>query len=71
MIPEPEYLTLDEGATLLRFDVTSPANPRKAFGKWLRRHAVPVLRRGRVLLVERRVLVAMLKGDAWAIRRSA
>ena len=30
VLPEPKYLTLDEGAELLRFDATSK-NPRKRF----------------------------------------
>jgi len=55
------YLTVDEGARLLRFDVTAPGNPRECFRQYLRRHAVPVLRRGRVLLIDRRVLEATLE----------
>jgi hypothetical protein len=58
---EPQYLTLDEGARLLRFDVTAPGRPRARFLAWLRREHVPVLRRGRVLLVERHVLDAALR----------
>lgn len=58
---QPEYLTLAEGARLLRFDATA-ASPVPAFRKWLRREAVPVRRRGRVLLVERRELEAALRG---------
>lgn len=57
----PEYLTLDEGAKLLRFDVTAPSDPRKNFRLYLHRHAIPVLRRGRVLLIDRRVLEATLE----------
>lgn len=62
MSHEPVYLTLDEGAKLLRFDATAPNNPTKAFTKWLHRQAVPVVRRGSRgrLLVERRVLLAFL-----------
>ena len=67
--PAPELLTLEEGARLCRFDVTAPAAPVNGFRKWLVRQGVPVLRRGRVLLVERRVLMAYLRGDQWARRR--
>jgi hypothetical protein len=53
---------MEEGPRLLRFEVTAPGDPVEAFRKWLRRRAVPVLRRGRVLLVERQVLEAILRG---------
>lgn len=56
----PEYLTLDEGAKLLRFDVTAPKCVREAFRQYLRGHAIPVKRRGRVILIEKRVLEATL-----------
>lgn len=58
----PEYLLLDEVARICRFDVTAPSRPSAAAWEWLRREAVPVLRRGRTLLVERRVLDAVLRG---------
>jgi hypothetical protein len=60
-IPESPYLTLDEGARFCRFDATAQS-PVIAFRKWLHRNSVPVRRRGRVLLVERRVLEAVLRG---------
>jgi hypothetical protein len=60
---EPEYLLLDEVMVLLRFDVTAPRKARAATWNYLLRHAVPVLRRGRVLLIERRVLDVVLRGD--------
>jgi hypothetical protein len=60
-IPDSPFLTLAEGARFVRFDASSKL-PSKAFRKWLRRHSVPVLRRGRVLLVERRILEAILRG---------
>lgn len=56
-----DYLTLDEGARLLRFDVTAPRSMRQAFRHYLHRHAIPILRRGRVLLVERQILLATLE----------
>jgi hypothetical protein len=58
---QPEYLLLDECAVLLRFDVTAPSRPRAACWAWLERHAVPVLRRGRVFLIEREVLTNVLR----------
>jgi hypothetical protein len=58
-IDDSPFLTLEEGARLCRFDATA-AQPVLAFRKWLRRHAVPVVRRGRVLLVDRRVLLRAL-----------
>lgn len=60
-LPAPQYLTVEEGAKLLRFDVTAPTDPEKNFRRYLHRHAIPVLRRGRVLLVDRRVLEATLE----------
>jgi len=65
----PEYLTLEEGAHLLRFDQTAPSNPTKCFLRWLRRNVVPVAKRGKTVLVERRVLEGYLRGDAWTARR--
>jgi hypothetical protein len=59
----PQYLTTEEGARLLRFDATAPASAVVSFRQWLRREGVPVLRRGRVLLVERRELEAALRRD--------
>lgn len=61
-IPGSPFLTLEEGAAFLRFDVTA-ANPVVAFRKFLHRHSVPVTKRGRVLLVERRVLEAVIHGE--------
>jgi hypothetical protein len=58
---QPHYLTTGEGARLARFDLTAPHNPRMAFRKWLRRWNIPVLRRGRVLLVDRRLVLAALQ----------
>jgi hypothetical protein len=60
---EPESLTMAEAAVLLRFDATAPSNPVKAVRQWLHRQATPVVRRGRVLLVERRVLLAVVRQD--------
>lgn len=55
------YLTLEEGARYLRFDTCE--KPTIQFQKWLKRHRVPITRRGRVLLVERRHLeAALIKG---------
>jgi hypothetical protein len=59
---EPEYLLLDECAALLRFDRTAPSRPRAACWAFLERHNVPVLRRGRVFLVKRAVIDAVLQG---------
>lgn len=69
MTAQPEYLTLDEGARLLRFDQTAPKSVVRAFRQWLRRNGVPVLKRGRTLLIDRRVLDAYVRGDQWTLRR--
>ncbi len=58
-----EYLTIPELTRLLRFDVTAPAKPELACRQWLRRQAVPVLKRGRTLLIERRVIEALLRDE--------
>lgn len=60
------YLTLEEAADLARFDTCQ--KPVVAFRKWAMRAGLPVCRRGRVLLVERRVLEAFLNGDSWTRR---
>ena len=57
-----DLLTMREGALLARFDVTAAADPTEAFRKWVRRRALPVLRRGRVLLIRRCVVLAALVG---------
>lgn len=57
-IPESPYLTLDEAAHYARFDYC--AHPTTAFRKWANRKGLPFTRRGRVLLVERRVLESFL-----------
>jgi hypothetical protein len=59
-IADSPYLTLDEGARFCRFDATS-RTPVVHFRRWLHREAVPIRRRGRVLLVERRVLEAVME----------
>lgn len=59
-IRESPYLTMEEAARFCRFDATAD-KPAVAFRRWLHRHAVPVVRRGRVLLVDRRVLEATLR----------
>lgn len=66
--PDSPYLTLDEGARFCRFDVTAPKNPLDAFRRWLHRQAVPVVRRGRTLLVEKALLEAMLHPDGIVTR---
>lgn len=58
-IDDSPFLTLEEGARLCRFDATS-VTPTIAFRKWLHRQGVPIVRRGRVLLVDRRVLMLKL-----------
>jgi hypothetical protein len=55
------FLTLGEAAIYLRFDVC--ADPARSCRRWLHRHAVPVVRRGRALLIERRVLEAILANE--------
>jgi hypothetical protein len=61
-IPSP-YLTIAEGARFLRFDVTAPSDPEGAFRRWLRRQAVPLRKRGRTILIERRHLEAFLEQE--------
>lgn len=58
-IPDSPYLTLEEGARLCRFETC--ARPVVSFRQFLRRHGVPVKRRGRTILVERRVLEAVME----------
>ena len=62
--PESPYLLTHEAARLLRF--TSP----HLFHKWAKRNRVPVLRRGRTLLYERRVLEAFLSQKRWTTVRT-
>lgn len=62
---EQEFLTLREAAELLRFTETAPKAPEQACREWLNRHAIPVIRRGRVYLLERRVLMAWLESNKW------
>jgi len=61
-IPESPYLTLDEGARFCRFDATAD-DPRNAFRQWLHRNAVPIRKRGKTILIERRVLENCLLGE--------
>ena len=63
--PLSPYLTTDEAARYLRF-ATAPL-----FYKWAIRHRVPVQRRGRTLLYDRRVLEAFLRQDSWTKRHVA
>lgn len=63
--PASPYLLTDEAARFLRFPSAH------LFRKWAGRNRVPVQRRGRTLLYERRVLVAFLNGEAWTVRHSA
>ena len=55
MSPQPQqrpgWLTVRELAEALRFTVTAPADPEKAYREWLDRHQIPSVRRGRVILV--------------------
>lgn len=60
---ERKYLTLDQGAALLCFDVTAPSRPRQHFLEFLKRNAIPMVRRGRTYLVEARVLEAVIRRD--------
>lgn len=53
-LADSPFLTLEEAARYLRFDAC--AFPVRACLKFLVRQAVPVVRRGRAVLVERRVL---------------
>jgi hypothetical protein len=60
-ISDSPYLTVDEAARFCRFDATAPQSIAKSFRAWLHRQAVPIIRRGRVLLIEKRVLEAALR----------
>lgn len=55
------HLTMAEAARYLRFDATS-RTPERACRRWIREQGIPVKRRGRVLLVEQRILDAYLDG---------
>lgn len=61
-IVDSPFLTLAEGARYCRFD--DCLQPVVMFRKWLRRQGVPVVRRGRELLIDRRVLDAVLTTGA-------
>lgn len=61
-LADSPYLRIDEAARFLRFDDCD--NPEECCRKYLHRQAIPITRRGRVLLVERRVLELTLKRGA-------
>ena len=58
-IPD-DFLLVEDVARKLRFDATAK-DWRRATLKWLTRHAVPVYRRGRILLIDPRELRAVLE----------
>jgi hypothetical protein len=60
-IRDSPFLTLAEGARFCRFDATAPRHTTEVFRQWLRRHNVPLVRRGRVLLVDKKVLETVLR----------
>jgi len=70
------YLLTDEAARYLRFDrapngqTREPSEMMNLFRKWAARWRVPVARRGRTLLYDRRVLDAFVKGETWTKRRT-
>jgi hypothetical protein len=64
-----EVLTLDELAIWLRLDVT--AKPRYNAWRYLRRHAVPVIRDGRKVLVRLRDVQAQRRDDTVRHERKA
>ena len=64
------HLTLAEAALYLRFDATAPAAPQKACLQYLKRAGIPMLHRGRTLLIEKRVLDGYLAGKVWTKRRA-
>jgi hypothetical protein len=60
---------MEEGARYARFDATAPSDPVRLFRAWVRSEGIPVSRRGRRLLIDRRVLDAYLRGEQWTKRR--
>jgi hypothetical protein len=62
------YLTVAEAARFCRFDTC--AEPREAFRKWARRQGLPMVRRGRMLLVDRRLLEAILHPGSGRVRHA-
>lgn len=58
------YLLTDEAARFLRFSNT------RLFREWANRHHVPVQRRGRTLLYDRRVLIAFIEQRPWTRRHA-
>lgn len=62
-IPGSPWLTTEEAARYLRFPSV------RAFYAWLDRNNIPKSRRGRVLLFERRILDAYIRGELWTKRR--
>lgn len=57
-----KFMAISEVAELLRFTVTAK-NPDSACLQWLRRQNVPTLKRGRLVLVERAIVEAMLEPE--------
>ncbi len=57
--PLSPYLLTHEASRYLRF------TSARLFYKWAIRQRVPVLRRGRTLLYDRRVLDAFIRGASW------
>jgi hypothetical protein len=58
-IADSPFLTVAEAARFCRFDATAN-DPEDAFRQWARRQGLPIRRRGRFLMVERRVLETFL-----------
>ncbi len=65
-VHEPEYLTLKQAAAELHFDERSPSDPVNGFRRWALRWGLPMVGRGRVLLVERAVLREFLRREPWS-----
>ena len=63
------YLTTDEAATLLRFDVTHQ-RPRDAFAKWAKANQIVLLKRGkRRLVLKAAVIEALHRSPRPRLRR--
>lgn len=63
-VQESAWLTAQEASDYLRFPSV------RAFYRWLETNDLPKGRRGRVLLFERRVLDAYVRGELWTKRRA-
>lgn len=64
----PDLMTLDELARFLRLDSDRPGKPANKVRSLVRRHALPVIRRGRLQLYSRSAILEWLNPDRTAAK---